>query len=80
MAGQGRQFVVRRPVLQRRLLLRQLLCLAVLPCLPLSAAELDPVDADADEMTPLLLRLLRGGCTVVPQHDRNLLDYTLIGH
>lgn len=49
-------------------------------CLALSAAGLDSVDADADEMTPLLLRLLRGGCTVVPQHDRNLLDYTLIGH
>lgn len=80
---QARQFVVRRPVLQRRRLLRQLLCLAILPvcrCLALSAAGLDPVDADADEMTPLLLRLLRGGCTVVPQHDRNLLDYTLIGH
>lgn len=86
-AGQARQFVVRRPVLQRRLLLRQPLFLAVLPlsaavcrCLALSAAGLDSVDADADEMTPLLLRLLRGGCTVVPQHDRNLLDYTLIGH
>lgn len=34
-AGQARQFVVRRPVLQRRLL-RQPLFLAVLPCLPLS--------------------------------------------
>lgn len=53
---------------------------AVCRCLALSAAGLDSVDADADEMTPLLLRLLRGGCTVVPQHDRNLLDYTLIGH
>lgn len=39
LVGQARQFVVRRPVLQRRRLLRQLLYWAVLPvcrCLPLS--------------------------------------------